>query len=169
MATKEQERRYIVEYLLHRWPEGGWILNVPLGAIPDYLVQHHGLAKAAAYYRPTRPRVDAIMPTKSKYYLIETKVREPKQGIGDLAFYRGLIPTTPDLPYYTGQEIIYLCVVPWMISWVEEAGKAMDIEVDIYHRAWIDEYIQGRQHYYSAEYREARDKKLALRVKLGVD
>ncbi|GAI43801.1 unnamed protein product, partial [marine sediment metagenome] len=89
LARKERERRYISEYMVHQWPEGGWQLNVELGPIPQEYVDRYGLGKAAAIFRPTRPRVDAVKWTKDKYYLIEAKIRDIKAGIGDLSYYRG--------------------------------------------------------------------------------
>ena len=59
VPRKERERRFISEYMLQAWPEGGYQLNVELGPIPQEYVDRLGLGKAAALFRPTRPRVDA--------------------------------------------------------------------------------------------------------------
>lgn len=169
MGRKERERLYISEYCIETWPEGDFLLNVCLGPIPDYLLEAHGPAKAAAIYRPTRPRVDAVKWDKDHYYLIEAKVREIKTGIGDLAFYRGLIPSTKDLPYYDGQAFIYRLVVPWTLDWVTAAANQNGIEVVVYQRAWIEDYVKERQNYFTREYREARAEKMRLQKALGVD
>lgn len=169
MARQERERRYIAEYMLETFPEGDYLLNVPLGPIPDYLLNSHGPQKAAAIYRPTRPRVDAVKWTPDKYYVIEAKIREVKAGIGDLTFYRGLIANTPDLPYYADQVIIYRLVVPWSLDWVVAAATETDIETVIYGREWIAAYVEERKHYFTQEYRDARAEKLRLRKLLGVD
>ena len=94
MPRKERERRYISEYMKFQWPQGNWQLNVELGPIPQEYVDRLGLGKAAALFRPTRPRVDAIKWTGERYYLIEAKIRDIKAGIGDLSYYRGMIPRT---------------------------------------------------------------------------
>jgi len=60
MARQERERRYISEYMVQTWPAGGWQLNVELGPIPQDYVDRYGLGKAAAIFRPTRPRCDAV-------------------------------------------------------------------------------------------------------------
>lgn len=169
MPRKERERRYIAEYLHHEWPEGGYQLNVELGAIPQEYVDRYGLGKAAAMFRPTRPRVDAVKWTKDRYYLIEAKLRDIKAGIGDLTYYRGMIPTTPDLPFYNGQPITYRLVVPWMIEWVRAAADAAQVEVVVYWADWVADYVKERQHYFTAEYRAARAEKMKLREILGVD
>lgn len=169
MARKERERRYIAEYMVHQWPEGEWQLNVELGPIPQEYVDRLGLGRAAALFRPTRPRVDAVKWTKERYYIIEAKIRDIKAGIGDLSYYRGMIPRTPDLPYYDGQEIVTRLVVPWMIEWIQVAADAAQVDVVVFHAAWIDEYVKERQHYFTAEYRAERAEKMRLREILGVD
>lgn len=169
MARHERERRYIAEYMADRFPEGNWILNVPLGPVPDYLVNNHGYQKASKVYRPTRPRVDAVHWNDERYLVIESKVREVKTGVGDLAFYRSLIPQTLDLPYYNGQPFVYRLVVPWGIDWIIASAAELGFEVDIYWQEWIDDYARERQHYHTAQYRAEREKKLHLRKVLGVE
>jgi len=155
--------------MLKTWPEGGWQLNVELGPIPQEYVDRYGMGKAAALFRPTRPRVDAVRWQGDKYYLIEAKIRAIKDGIGDLSYYRGMAERAPDLPFYDGQPIICRLVVPWMIEWIRVAADAAQVEVVVFWAAWIDDYVKERQHYFTAEYREARKEKMKLREILGVD
>lgn len=169
MPRKERERRYIAEYMKDTWPEGNWQLNVELGPIPQEYVDRYGMGKAAALFRPTRPRVDAIKWLPDKYYLIEAKIRDIKAGIGDLSYYRGMVPLTPDLPFYDGQPVVCRLVVPWMIDWIKAAAGAADVEVVVSHQPWIDDYVEERKHYFTAEYRAARAEKMRLREILGVD
>ena len=169
MARKERERRFISEYMLKTWPEGNWQLNVELGPIPEEYIQRHGLARAAALFRPTRPRVDAVKWTPEKYYLIEAKIRDIKAGIGDLTYYKGMAERAPDLPFYDGQQLILRLVVPWMLEWIKVAADMVGVEVVVFHAAWIDEYVKERQHYFTAEYRADRAEKLRLREALDVD
>jgi len=169
MPRQERERRYIAEYMKFAWPEGGWQLNVELGPIPQEYVQTYGMARAAALFRPTRPRVDAVKWTPSRYYLVEAKIRDIKAGIGDLSYYKGMIASTPDLPYYDGQPVVCRLVVPWMIDWIRTAADAAGVEVVVFHQEWIDDYVKERQHYFTAEYRAARAEKMRLRGILGVE
>ncbi|MBA7549182.1 hypothetical protein ES705_41658 [subsurface metagenome] len=131
MPRKERERRYIAEYMMQQFPKGGWQLNVELGPIPKEYVDRYGLGKAAALFRPTRPRVDAVLWTPGAYYLIEAKLRDIKAGIGDLSYYKGMAPKTPDLPFYDGQPFVCQLVVPWMIEWIRDAAEAAGCEVTI--------------------------------------
>lgn len=169
MPRKERERRYISEYLLAAFPKGDYQLNVELGPIPQEYVDRYGFGKAAAMFRPTRPRVDAVKWTKDAYYLIEAKVRDIKAGIGDLSYYKGMVPQTLDLPFYDGQPIICRLVVPWMIDWIKAAAEAAQVEVVVFWSEWIADYVKERQHYFTAEYRAERAEKMRLREILGVD
>ncbi len=169
MARKERERRYIAEYMKSTWPEGNWQLNVELGPIPQEYVTRYGLEKAAALFRPTRPRVDAVKWTPDVYYLIEAKIRNIKAGIGDLLYYRAQAETAPDLPFYAGQPIICRLVIPWMIDWMRAAADAAEIEVVIFEPDWVKDYVEEIKHYFTAEYRAARAEKMRLREILGVD
>jgi len=169
MPRKERERRYISEYMMKTWPKGSWQLNVELGPIPQEYIDRYGLGKAAAIFRPTRPRVDAVKWTSDRYYLIEAKLRDIKAGIGDLSYYRGMIPRTQDLPFYDGQEIVYRLVIPWMIDWMRDAAEGANIDVVVFKPDWIDEYHRERQHYFTAEYRAERAEKMRQREILGVD
>jgi len=169
VARKERERRYISEFMVHKWPEGGFQLNVELGPIPQEYVDRYGLGKAAAMFRPTRPRVDAVKWTADRYYLIEAKLRDIKAGIGDLSYYRGMIPRTPDLPYYDSQELVSLLVVPWTIEWIQVAADVAKVEIEVYYVDWIADYVKERQHYFTAEYRAERAEKMRLREILNVE
>lgn len=169
MARKERERRFISEYMVETWPKGDWQLNVELGPIPQEYVDRYGLGKAAAMFRPTRPRVDAVKWDGDKYYIIEAKIRDIKAGIGDLTYYLAMVPKTPDLLMYKGQTVVGRLVVPWMLDWIKTAADAVGIEVVIFKPDWIDDYVKERQHYFTAAYRAARAEKMKLREILGVD
>jgi len=169
MARQERERRYISDYMLRTFPDCNYQLNVELGPIPSEYVRRMGLVKAAALFRPTRPRVDAVAWEADRYILLEAKVRDIKNGIGDLTYYRGLIPRTPDLPYYTGQPVVARLIVPWMLEWLNAAAAAVEVEVEVDYQEWIGEYVRQRQLYFTAEYRAARAEKKRLREILGVD
>lgn len=169
MARKERERRYIAQYMKDTFPDMNWQLNVELGPIPPEYIQRYGVAKAAALFRPTRPRVDAVRWELGRYLLIEAKLRDIKSGIGDLLYYKSRIAETPDLPFYDGQPITCHLVIPWMLDWLKSAADAAGIKVDVKHYDFVDEYVRERQHYFTAEYRAARAEKMRLREILDVD
>jgi len=169
MERKERERRYIVEYMKATFPDMAWQLNVELGEVPQEYVTRYGLTKAAALFRPTRPRVDAVRWEEGRYLLIEAKLRDIKSGIGDLLYYKSIIPVTPDLPYYDGQPVHCQLVIPWVIDWIKTVADAAKVELAVFCQDWIADYVKERQHYFTAEYREARREKMELRKVLGVE
>lgn len=169
MPRQERERRYISEYMKDTETEGPYQLNVELGAIPEEYVTRHGQKMAAALFRPTRPRVDAVRWTPEKYILVEAKLRDIKAGIGDLLYYRGLIPETMDLPYYDGQPIISRLVIPLEYDWIKSSAIASGVELVVQWYDWVGDYVKERQHYFTAEYRDARREKMRLREIFGVD
>lgn len=152
-----------------QFPAGGWVLNVPLGPIPQEIVARHGLQAGAALFRPSRPRIDAVRWTNAGYWLLEAKIREPKAAIGDLLVYKSLALQTPDLPNYDGQPFIMRLVVPWALEWVQEAARAQGMELAIFLPAWVEDYVRERQEYFTREYRLNRDEKMRLRRTFGLE
>jgi len=169
MARKERERRYISQYMKDTFPDMNWQINVELGRIPQEYVQRYGIARAAALFRPTRPRVDAVRWQPDKYYLIEAKLRDMKSGIGDLLYYKSVIPSTPDLPFYDGQPIVARLVIPFELEWLKPIADEAGIEVVVKHYDFVDEYVRDRQHYFTSEYRAERAEKMRLRQILDVE
>ena len=169
MPRQERERRYIAEYMKFAFPEGNYMLNVELGPIPQEYVDRYGLGKAAALFRPTRPRVDAVRWQPDAYYVIEAKCRDINKGIGELILYREQAKMAPDLPYYDKQPIRARLVVPWMIDWIKKSADAVGIEVVVFWQEWIADYVREKQHYFTSAYRAERAEKMRWRGRLGVE
>ena len=167
--TRERERRYIAEFMLENFRPDQYMLNVPLGRIPEELITIHGLQGAAAVFRPSRRRIDAVAWTAHTYILIEAKIRDPLEGLGRLNTYYNLAQKTPDLPEYRGQEFEKWLVVPYSLEWIITAAHDDDIKLHVYWRDWIADYVKERQDYFTKEYREARDEKQRLRKAFGLE
>ena len=165
----ERERRYIAEFMVETFRPDQYMLNVPLGSIPDELVELHGITEAAAIFRPSRRRIDAVAWTMHRYMLIEAKIRDPLEGLGRLNTYYTLAKRTLDLPEYHGQELEKWLVVPYSLSWIIQAAHDDDIKLHIFWRDWIADYVKERQLYFTKEYREARDEKQKIRKAFGVE
>ena len=169
MPRQERERRFVAEYMLATFPEGDWELNVPLGNVPLELIAQEGLTRAARFFRPQRRRVDAVAWTPTAYFLIETKIRDPFEGIGRLQTYAREAARTPDLPGFAGQPIVPRLVVPFVIERDQMAADEADIELVEFFQPWIGEYILERQQYFTAEFRLARADKMRMRELLGLE
>jgi len=155
--------------MLATFPDGDWELNVPLGDVPLELIQQEGLTKAARLYRPQRRRVDAVAWRADAYYLIETKIRDPFEGIGRLQTYAREAARTPDLPGFDGQPIIPRLVVPFVIQRDQMASDEAGIELVEFFQDWIGDYLIERQQYFTAAFRIARADKMRMRELLNLE
>lgn len=169
MPRQAWHDRYRTAVLLHFYPRGGWVTNVPLGPIPKAILQRYGLAAGAALARPQRLYVDAIVVDRGVYYLIECALAEPRNAIGQLGVYLAQAPKTPDLPLYEGQPIKGKIYVPWLYDWVRELAKQWGIEAVEYIEPWLEDYVKLRQQYFTRDYRIKRQELMRLRRSLGVD
>jgi len=151
------------------FPFGNYVLNVPLGPVPEDITAKFGLNAGAKLIRPSRPRIDAVAWDKTYYWLIEAKIREAKAALGDIKTYYSLALQTPDLPGYNKQTFIKQVVVPWALDWVLIAAHDDNIKVEIYLPAWVESYVRERQNYFTADYKTARAEKMRLRKSLGVE
>lgn len=169
MPREERERRYIAEYMATYFPAGGYSLNVPLGPIPEDIVARYGVTAGAALWRPARLRVDAVAWQPNVYWLIEAKVRAPRDAIGSLSVYLDLAPRTPDLPNYEGQEIRGRLVVPWALDWIRDLARERGLDLVEFLPAWVEAYVRSIQDYFTRDARIAREEKLRLRQLYGLD
>jgi len=169
MPREERERRYIQDFLLQNYPRGGWVTNVPLGPIPQEILARYGVSAGAKLFRPSRPRVDAVLLAANRYFLVEAKIREPKAAIGDLLVYKSLAEKTPDLPIYNGEPISMMLVVPWALDWVKIAARQHDMHLVEFRPAWVEDYVRMRQDYFTRDWRMKREEIMRLRRSLGVE
>jgi hypothetical protein len=166
---QERERRYISEYTMVHFEPGTFVLNVPLGPIPEEIIHLHGVKRGGAFIRSGRRRVDAVHWTPEAYTLIESKIRDPLEGLGRLQTYRDLAAVTPDLPEYRGQAIKAQLVAPWSLEWVRIAASKAGIELVVWKPHWIDDYVRERQLYHTSHYRRAREDRNRMRELMGLE
>ena len=169
MPREERERRYIADYLATYYHLGGYATNVALGPIPADIVARYGVGAGARLWHPARLRVDAVIWQPNAYWLVEAKIRTPRDAIGSLAVYLGMAPTTPDLPNYEGQEIRARLVVPWALDWIRSLARERGLDLVEYLPAWVEEYVRSIQDYFTREARIAREEKMRLRKQFGLE
>ena len=169
MARKDREKRFIAEYMVETFPEGNFVLNVPLGNVPVELIQLRGLTGAAKLFRPSRRRVDAVAWNPQRYLLIESKIRDPMEGLNWLLLYLEEARETPDLPGFTGQPIIGRLVVPFAIDRDRRAATRQQVELVVFPQQWIEEYLLERQKYFTKEFRAIRNERERMRQLLGLE
>lgn len=147
-----RERRYIVEWANLRFPEAEKMFNVPLGPVPESLIAELGsLEKAARTFRSWRPKIDAVLKLPDKAIFAEAEILDPKNAIGDLLYYRELIPETPDLGEILNMKHEFWLVIPTYLKWVQEFATKRGIVVDIYTPEWLADYLEEWKKYTTPE------------------
>ena len=147
-----RERRYIVEWANERFPEAEKMFNVPLGPVPESLIAELGsLEKAARTFRSWRPKIDAVLKLPDKAIFAEAEILDPKNAIGDLLYYRELIPETPDLGEILNMKHEFWLVIPTYLKWVQDFATKRGIIVDIYTPEWLADYLEEWKKYTTPE------------------
>lgn len=165
----QRERRLIGEYIAYKFPKSRVIFGCPLGPVPEKLIATLGPRKALRMARGLRPEVDAVIVQNHRLVLVEAKIMKWLDGIAKLPVYKGLVPTTQELQPYRDYEVEMRLCLPWTSETVEEAAKSVGVTVDVFHRPWVDEYLEELGKYWSEEYRSARAEKRRLREIFGLE
>lgn len=163
------ERRYVADYMLAKWPEGGYQMNVPLGPIPTEIASGLGYEAAARIYRPFRPEVDAIKYFEGGLIIIEAKVFKTMDAMAKLRWYGELVGSTEELRPWWGKANQLRLVTPRITALLTEMARASGVEVDVFVTDHVLAQAQKYERYWTREYREERARKKAMRAALGLD
>ena len=167
--TRQVETRMVSEYLLANYSKFPYLMAQPLGVVSEALMTTEGYAQAIKMSRPYRPEADAIVILPNYLLLIEAKVWNVVNGLAKLPMYRSLVPITPELKQYQPREILMQLVVGWTNSNLDTMARDAGVEIKIYSPAWLADVVNGMQNYWTADYRQRRDQKLAMREYYGVE
>jgi len=167
--SKQVEVRMISEYLKERYSDFPFTLNVPLGSVSERLMAEEGYQRALGLSRPFRPIVDAIVILPHYLLIVEAKVWSVVNGLAKLPLYASLVPATPELKEYMPREVLMQLVVGWTNPNLERMARAAGVEVKVYSPPWLEEVVEHMHHYWTREYRDQRDKRLAMREFFGVE
>jgi len=166
---QQRERRLVSEYVAERFPRARVIMGCPLGPAPEKLVATLGPRKALRVARGLRPEVDALVIENHRLIMVEAKIRAWIDGIAKLPVYKSLVPTTPELEQYTDYPVEMRLCFPWHSETIEAAAKNLGVVLDVFHKPWIDEYLEELGKYWSGEYITGRAEKKRMREILGVE
>jgi hypothetical protein len=148
---KPKERRYIVEWAESKYPGFKKRFNVPIGPVPQSIIEELGFERGVRMYRRWRPYCDCLVYLPDKLILAEAEIINPKNAIGDLLYYRAILPDTPDIPEIKTMPVEYTLVIPAELKWVEEICQKEGIKIDIFTPDWIKEYLEQWWKYTSKE------------------
>ncbi|MBA7638657.1 hypothetical protein ES703_46313 [subsurface metagenome] len=167
--SRQVETRMISEYLKENYSEFSYILNIPLGSVSEQLMKEEGYKRALGLSRPFRPMADAVVILPNYLLLIEAKVWNVVNGLAKLPLYKSLAPVTPELQQYMPRGVIMQLVVGWTNPNLQIMARAADVVLKVYRPLWLEEVVESMHMYWTREYRDTREKKLAMRDFFGVD
>jgi hypothetical protein len=159
----------VSEYLLKQYSNYPTINAVPLGRVEESLMASQGYQRALGLSRPYRPEADAIVVLPNYLVLIEAKVWNVINGLAKLPLYKSLIPTTPELQKYLPREVLMEVVVGWTNANLETMARGLSVKVVVYSPPWLTEVVNGMHNYWTAEYRQERERVLQSRKQLGLE
>lgn len=167
--SRQVETRMISEYLKENYAGFTFILNIPLGSVSEDLQRKEGYKRALGLSRPFRPIADAVVILPNYLLLVEAKVWNVVNGLAKLPLYKTLVPITPELMEYRPRGVIMQLVVGWTNPNLELMARAADVELKVYRPLWLEEVVESMHRYWTREYRDQREKRLAMREFFGVE
>jgi len=167
--SRQVETRMISEYLKENYSEFSYILNIPLGTVSEDIMRREGYKRALGLSRPFRPMADAVVILPNYLLLVEAKVWNVVNGLAKLPLYKSLVPITPELAEYRTRGVIMQLVVGWTNPNLALMARAADVELKVYRPLWLEEVVESMHRYWTSEYRDQREKRLAMREFFGVD
>ena len=166
---EDHEARYVSEYVLQKYPHDEVKYRCPLGMVPEQFIAALGLGKAVRMYRPYRPECDAAVITDNEIVLIEGKIFKVVDGLAKLPLYRFLVPQTPEFSPFKSLPVRALLVTPKRLTWGEDYAREAKVSVDYFMPAWIAEYYERQERYWTGEERFKRYKRGEILKRLGYE
>jgi len=140
---KQRERRYVPEYVNERFPDRVAVFyNMAIGPAPETLYRAHPEIPIE-HFRRWRFWIDAVVILRDKMILVEGKIRTPAEGLGQLLFYRALLPQTPELSPYADLPVEMRLVTPRPDPRVIGFAASVGIVIDIWSKDWVQEYLRS--------------------------
>ncbi len=140
---RQIERRYVVEYVAAKYPKRvAAYFNLRLGLPPEELRRRYP-ELPPEWGRVWMPFADAVVITESTIDVIEAKIRNPRQALGQLLDYVRRVPYTPELRRYLGREVRPILVMPYRDPEIERTCAEIGIYVDYFRPLWVEEYMKS--------------------------
>jgi len=140
---KQRERRYVPDYVEMKFPDRVAVFyNMAIGPPPEEMFSAYPEIPLA-HFRRWRFWIDAVVILKERLVLIEGKLRKPQEGLGQLLFYKSLLPKTPELAPYAARPVEMVLVVPREDPRVITYAQSVGITTEIYQPEWVIEYLRS--------------------------
>jgi len=139
---RQIERRFVVEAVNYFWPQRvAAMFNFPLGQPPKMLTQRYP-GTPITHFRRWRRYADAIVVLKRTLILVEAKIHSIRKGVGDLDYYAGLVPQTPELQKYAHLPLVKALVAPYADDGVVRYAAERNVRLYLYMPPWVEEYLR---------------------------
>jgi hypothetical protein len=137
-----REQRLVSEYVARFYPDDESRTHVHLGSIPPRLKGKFIPDEAIGLVGVFRRWADALVFKPDRIILIEGKILPQPGVISQLKLYEELLPKTPELEEHRGKPIekVLVCAIEDPV--ISELARREGIRVQIFHPAWIDEYMK---------------------------
>lgn len=136
-----RERRYIADYVKGHFPNE--IVHFNLRLYEDPKVAVPGLSEKASRRLLSRTGiyVDALVELEGVVLLIEAKVENEVQALGELVQYAMMLPLTPGWENITPNMIRLRLVSPVKKDFIIRMAERFAIEIDTWAPDYILEYL----------------------------
>lgn len=124
---QQDEYRLVAEWVVKNYPYEHVEFGMRLG--PD----------AFGIMKPTAPKVDAFIHTSPNLTLVEGKIDNESQALGQLLYYRFLVPRTPGYQHVDPMKIGLIIILVRDLPLLEEFAHSLGISVVKYCPDWIRE------------------------------
>jgi len=115
--------------------------NVRLGLPPEELRKRYPDIPES-HFKVWMPTADAIVVTKERIYVVEAKIRNPRNALGQLVDYARRLPNTPELKRFFPREIVKLLVIPLEDPELIMTARELGINIDVYRPDWVIDYLR---------------------------
>lgn len=164
-----RESRLIAEWANENVLQHPFTLRQPLGGFPAGRFGNHGGADFMRAARPWRFEVDLAVFPPGELWLVEAKIRNITDGLGQLVVYDNVIAETPELEHLVDAPRRLILVSPWELTQFESLAGRLGIELVQFRPAWITAYVEELSLSTTAAATEKRQARRELAVKLGLE
>jgi hypothetical protein len=147
----EIEERMLSEYVADELPGTPTDVHLRLG-LPTHLQgRPPGWELERPYYLMTLQEADLVYREGDVVHLCEFAVWRPQTKLGQLLVYRILLPDTPGYLDTPLENIAPRIVVGRDEPTVKAVAQAVDVDVEVWRRPWLDQAIADRTGYKPAQ------------------
>jgi len=130
--TRQIENRLVHEYVLEAYPTSLTWKRERLGPLPD--------TELANLYKVRNVYADVIVLEDNHFIIVEAKMRPNVTGVGQLEYYKEMLPLTPKFKKYKNYPIRLEFLTSLLDRKVKEFVEGKGIKYTVFAPAWTRDY-----------------------------